>query len=140
MKIETNIIVGIDKTKNGNVFCNLLGRGFELNGLEAVLKEKGQNIKFLINKPQKGIVAIIPQRGMLLQLDGELYRLMRINRNYIGEEDFEEKDIREKQKRGEFEYSILLTPSRRFTDGLEVVWSLPEATICNKMEDAKWLC
>lgn len=134
------MIVKINKTKKGNIFMNLLSDTFKQLNLEAVIKENKQKIDFLINKPVKDIVAIIPQRGMLLQIDGDLYRLMRINREYIGDNPFEDKDIREKQKNLMFDYSILLVPSRRFTDGLEVVWSMPGTEICNKMEDAKWLC
>lgn len=126
----------LDTTKTGNHAIDILD---PVHDIEAVVLEQNQNITCIYYKEKNGeplSCVLIPQRGMLFQISGELFRLVEIRREFKGtEEEWTEKTIQDHQRDKEFRYYAVLVPSLKYIDGLNVVWLADGINLCNRREE-----
>lgn len=130
MKLSLNI------TKTGNHALDILDPA---HNIEAVILEKNQTLKCIYHKEKEGESVswvLIPQKGMMIQIEGELFRVVEIRREYTGDpEEWESKTVQQHQKEREFNIYAVLVKSRKYTDGLNVLMKRTGSEICNRKED-----
>lgn len=127
----------LDITKSGNHALDVCK---EEHGIQAVILEKNQEVQVIYiargSERKEPACVIIPKRGMMFQIGGELFRLVEIRREFIGtDEEWTQKSIQEHQRHKDFNYYAVLVPSLKYTNGLHVFMQRPGVEICNRREE-----
>lgn len=126
MKLEIN------KTKNGNS-CLVIDK--KENNIEAVLLEKNQKNPVL--KENEHILVLAPAVGLRIQVQGQLFTFVKVEREYVGtEEQWENNSIQQLQRKGLFNFYGEFIPSNRYTDRLDVIYKMEGVELCNNPLDS----
>lgn len=110
------VAVRLPATKKGNV-C------LDTSSFEKVWRMPEQNANDLILYQSEERTITKPWIGLVVQIDGKLYRLVRVIRAKKEGYEFDKKaKAKEIMKKNAFEYAGIFVPSQKWVENMEIVW------------------
>lgn len=112
------LAIQLAETKKGNV-------ALDATEFEKVWRMPGQVEKDLVLFESEDQLVLKPYTGLVVQVDGELYRLVRVMRarkDSVDECLAETLTASQMMKNHFFEYAGLFAPSNKWVENMEIVW------------------